>query len=631
MKEKMNGMSFASKLTLLFVCLLLTLTFVFSVALYQYYYQVFEQNTINSIDMALTANAEKLNVLVDTILSGINMVNDNEKSYRLGTQQNMSSISELILDFGTDKSDMILGEMQKELGKCHQDLSRIFTTAFGSVKGNSSYALLVAQQRPISSYLGNYSKKKDGVYSSRNVQNELWYCEAINQNGDIYWFFDEEYPDRLYLAKSLLLREGELLQGLSPQEIGVIRVGFSVDWLMENMTDTGVTEDMTAFITDCEGNILWNNDAAKARISQEDFPGLYQALDQTRSVQHTCGDVRYLLQKNELEQGLQIIYAIPFSSIQSSARQMITMIVIVMLALAGLGTVFAAALSRSLVRPIIRLSKQMKSGKLEKTQAYQDRRDEIGTLYHAYNRQQERIQELLVQVQDSLKKQKRAEIHALQVQMNPHFIYNTLGAISCRALLCGEDELAEQITALTAIIRYNVKNPDALVPLQTELDIISHYEEIWIKTYEDCLQFRHDITPGCENMQIPKLIIQPLVENAILHGSIAQGEKESILITAKLTPDGRLRVTVENTGSPAPVDEINQYLRGTRNMNVDKNSFGLRNVYERMQRYFGSHGDLVYRINERNHTEAVVEIQTSDHFEPTRKWDSFLLHQGREL
>ena len=94
-----------------------------------------------------------------------------------------------------------------------------------------------------------------------------------------------------------------------------------------------------------------------------------------------------------------------------------------------------------------------KSGKLEKTQAYQVRRDEIGTLYHAYNRQQERIQELFVQVQDSLEKQKRAEIHALQVQMNPHFIYNTLGAISCRALLCGEDEIAEQITALTAIIR----------------------------------------------------------------------------------------------------------------------------------------------------------------------------------
>ena len=629
MKEKLNGMSFARKLTLLFVCLLLTLTFVFSVALYQYYYRVFERNTIDSIDMALTANAEKLNVLVDTILSAINQVHDNGGSYRYEDQQNMSSLTELIMEFGSYESDMTLYELGKELNKNRQDLSRIFATAFGSVQGESSYALFVPRQRLIAKYLVFYMRDQNGIYRAKDIENETWYRDALDRDGELYWFTDDADPNRLYLAKSLRLREVSKTGGVTWRNIGVIRVSFSMDWLMQSVADAGVTEDMAAFITDCQGNILWNNDAA-ACISQEDFPGLYQALGQERSVRYTCGGVRYLLQKNELEQGLQIISAIPFSSIQSSARQMITMIVIVMLALAGLGAVFATVLSRSMVRPIIRLSEQMKSGHLEKTEEYQERRDEIGTLYHAYNRQQERIQELFVQVQDSLEKQKRAEIHALQVQMNPHFIYNTLGAISCRALLCGEDEIAEQITALTAIIRYNVKNPDALVPLQTELDIISHYEEIWIKTYEDCLQFRHDIAPECDQIQIPKLIIQPLVENAILHGSIAQGEKESLLITAKLTPDGRLRVTVENTGRPAQVDEINHYLRGTRNMKVDKDSFGLRNVYERMQRYFGARGDLVYRINERNHTEAVVEIQTPDHCEPIRKRDPFLLYQGKE-
>ena len=630
MKEKLNGMSFARKLTLLFVCLLLTLTFVFSVALYQYYYRVFERNTIDSIDLALTANAEKLNVLVDTILSAINQVHDNEGSYRYENTQNISSLTELVMDFGTYENDMTLGELGKELNKNRQDLSRIFATAFGSVQGKSSYAVFIPRQRPIAKYLVFYVADNYGIFRAAEIENETWYRETLDRDGELYWFTDDADPNRLYLAKSLRLREVSKTGGVTWRNIGVIRVSFSVDWLMENMTDTGVTEDMAAYITDSEGNILWNNTNAGARFSEDDFSELYQALEQAQPLRYTCGNAQYLLQKNELEPGLQILSAIPYASIQSSARQMITMIVIVMLALAGLGAVFATVLSRSTVRPIIRLSEQMKSGHLEKTEEYQERRDEIGTLYHAYNRQQERIQELFVQVQDSLEKQKRAEIHALQVQMNPHFIYNTLGAISCRALLCGEDEIAEQITALTAIIRYNVKNPDALVPLQTELDIISHYEEIWIKTYEDCLQFRHDIAPECDQIQIPKLIIQPLVENAILHGSIAQGEKESLLITAKLTPDGRLRVTVENTGRPAQVDEINHYLRGTRNMKVDKDSFGLRNVYERMQRYFGARGDLVYRINERNHTEAVVEIQTPDHCEPIRKRDPFLLYQGKE-
>lgn len=610
MKEKLNGMSFAKKLTLLFVCLLLILTLLFSVTLYQYYYRVFERNTIDSIDLALTANAEKLNVLVDTILSAINQVHDNEASYRYEDQQNMTSLTELIMQFGTHESDMSLYELGKELNKSRQDLSRIFATAFGSVQGESSYALFVPRQRPIAKYLVFYMENNNGIFPAAEVEDEPWYREALDRDGELYWFTDDADPNRLYLAKNLHLRDVDKAGGEFWRNIGVIRVSFRVDWLMQSMADTGVTEDMAAYITDSEGNILWSNANAIASFSEEDFSELYRAPGEAQPLRYTCGNKQYLFQKKDLEPGLQLFFAIPYSSIQSSTRQMITMIIIVMLALAGLGTVSVTILSRSMVRPIIRLSEQMKSGHLEKMEAYQERGDEIGTLYRSYNRQQEQIQELILQVQVSLEKQKRAEIHALQVQMNPHFIYNTLGAVSCRALLSGEDEIAQQITALTAIIRYNVKDPDALVPLRSEFDIIMRYEEIWMKTYEDCLQFEYSMTPECDAIQIPKLIIQPLVENAILHGDVVGEKMEKIRICAELTPDGRLRVIVENDGKPAQVDQINRYLRGVGDMAVNKDSFGLRNVYERMRHYFGSDGDLVYRINEQNHTEAIVEIQT---------------------
>lgn len=610
MKEKLNGMSFAKKLTLLFVCLLLILTLLFSVTLYQYYYRVFERNTIDSIDLALTANAEKLNVLVDTILSAINQVHDNEASYRYEDQQNMTSLTELIMQFGTHESDMSLYELGKELNKSRQDLSRIFATAFGSVQGESSYALFVPRQRPIAKYLVFYMENNNGIFPAAEVEDEPWYREALDRDGELYWFTDDADPNRLYLAKNLHLRDVDKAGGEFWRNIGVIRVSFRVDWLMQSMADTGVTEDMAAYITDSEGNILWSNANAIVSFSEEDFSELYRAPGEAQPLRYTCGNKQYLFQKKDLEPGLQLFFAIPYSSIQSSTRQMITMIIIVMLALAGLGTVSVTILSRSMVRPIIRLSEQMKSGHLEKMEAYQERGDEIGTLYRSYNRQQEQIQELILQVQVSLEKQKRAEIHALQVQMNPHFIYNTLGAVSCRALLSGEDEIAQQITALTAIIRYNVKDPDALVPLRSEFDIIMRYEEIWMKTYEDCLQFEYSMTPECDAIQIPKLIIQPLVENAILHGDVVGEKMEKIRICSELTPDGRLRVIVENDGKPAQVDQINRYLRGMGDMAVNKDSFGLRNVYERMRHYFGNDGDLVYRINEQNHTEAIVEIRT---------------------
>lgn len=602
-------MNFSKKLALLFVCLLMFLTFIFSVILYQYYYRVFEQKTVDSVDLALTANAEKLNVLVDTIVSAVNQVHDNENAYRYGEQQNMTSLTELIMEFGTDDSEMTLYELSKELSKNREDLRRVFTAALGSVQGESNYAVLVSRWRPISKYLTFYIKDTNDIYRATEIADQVWYQEAMARNGELYWFTDPSNPNCLVLAKNLLLRDVYQNGSVIWRNIGVVRVSFRVDWLMESAVEAGVTENMASYITDETGTVLWGNSNTGACLSGQDCAEMYQALGQVHSCRYTCNGVQYLLQKNELQHGLQIISAIPYTDIQTSAREMITMIVIVMIALAGLGTISVVVLSRSLMKPIIRLSEQMKSGHLVKVDVYQERRDEIGTLYRSYNQQQEQIQELILQVQDSLEKQKRAEIHALQVQMNPHFIYNTLGAISCRALLCGEDEIAQQITALTAIIRYNVKNPDTLVPLRLEFDIIRHYEEIWLKTYEDCLQFEYSMTPGCETVQIPKLIIQPLVENAILHGSVAEGKKEEICIRAELTSDGWLRVTVENDGMPADVDRVNQYLRGIEDMEVSKDSFGLRNVYERIRHYFGGYGDLVYRINAQNHTEATVEIQ----------------------
>lgn len=627
MKEKFGRMSFAWKISTIFVCLLLALILIFSATLYQYYFRVFERNTIESIKVALTVNAQKMDVLVDTILSAINQVHDNEASYRYEDQQNMSSLAELVISFGTDSSNTTLHDLSSEMAKERNTLNGIFRTAFGSVQGKSSYAILISPQYPIARYQQFYREGIDGVFRANEIKDDPRYQKTLDSKGDLYWFTDGADTNRLYLSKSLRLRDVSYGRGEVWREIGVIRLSFSVDWLIQGVANTEVTEGMATYITDCSGNILWSNDASKEYFSQESFQKLYQALEQEQSTQFTCDKVKYLLQKNELNHGIQIISAVPFSNIQRNARQMIIVIIIITLALAGFGAASVTILSQSMMLPVIQLSKQMKSGHMEKVKEYHNRQDEIGTLYHAYNRQQERIQELLSQVQDSLEKQKQAEIHALQVQMNPHFIYNTLGAISCRALFDGEDEIAQQITALTAIIRYNVKNPDGLVPVQSEFDIIKRYEKIWVSTYGDCLEFQYNIMPECESVPVPKLIIQPLVENAILHGAISEGKKEKILIVGELTSEKWLRVTVENFGAPANVNEINHYLQGIQEMKVSKDSFGLRNVYERIKRYYGEQGNLVYRINSRNHTEAVVEVQSCGQYELAPREASFLQYR----
>lgn len=117
-------------------------------------------------------------------------------------------------------------------------------------------------------------ENNNGIFQAAEIENEPWYREALDRDGELYWFTDDSDPNRLYLAKNLRLRDVDKAGGESWRSIGVIRVGFSVDWLMQSAADAGVTEDMAAYITDSEGNILWNNANAGARFSEDDFSEL---------------------------------------------------------------------------------------------------------------------------------------------------------------------------------------------------------------------------------------------------------------------------------------------------------------------------------------------------------------------
>ena len=154
-----------------------------------------------------------------------------------------------------------------------------------------------------------------------------------------------------------------------------------------------------------------------------------------------------------------------------------------------------------------------------------------------------------------------------------------------------------------------------MVPLKVELEMIVHYEEIWNMSYEEDLIFYHNIHPACENILIPKLIIQPLVENAILHGIDFNREKGKIFIEAEVTSDSRLLIKISNNGNKADIEKLNAYVRGKCALNVDKDSIGVKNVCDRIAWYFGEDGELFYRINGYGHTEAVITIsiqQTQD-------------------
>ena len=193
---------------------------------------------------------------------------------------------------------------------------------------------------------------------------------------------------------------------------------------------------------------------------------------------------------------------------------------------------------------------------------------------------------------------KRAEINALQNQINPHFLYNTLETIRGQALCCGETQIAETTKALADIFRYSISKKGALIHLSEELANIDSYIKIQRIRFNDKFELDAQIDEDARQLLIPKLLVQPVIENALIHGLEPKSGKGRIILRAFRT-EKRLEISVEDDGvgmpperlislgeklsaQPAPYEGTGESERHEGKMNV-----GLANVNERIKLIYG--------------------------------------------
>lgn len=197
---------------------------------------------------------------------------------------------------------------------------------------------------------------------------------------------------------------------------------------------------------------------------------------------------------------------------------------------------------------------------------------------------------------------KQAEIDALQSQINPHFLYNTLESIRGQAIVQGVSEIEKMVKALADIFRYSITNKNAMVTLEEELKNIDNYLEIQQFRFNNKFIVIKELEADTLDCLIPKLIIQPLVENTIIHGLETKPGKGTIKIRSESTTDSII-ITVEDDGEGIDhqtLEKINAFLAGDTNVNGEGNpqvGLGLNNINQRIKLIFGdSYGLHVYSI-----------------------------------
>ena len=237
-----------------------------------------------------------------------------------------------------------------------------------------------------------------------------------------------------------------------------------------------------------------------------------------------------------------------------------------------------------------------------------DSRDEIAVLADRFNDMAGNIQTLVVKVREDEQKMRKADLRLLQEQINPHFLYNTLDNIVWLIEGNEPDEAGEMVVTLSEFFRLVLSKGKEFITIRQEEQHISSYLQIQGKRYHDILDYHIYIDPEIYEYQIPKLTLQPLVENALYHGIKYKRSRGMIEITG--TKEGEnLYLTVADDGVGMDEDELKKLEKEiSRPCKETESGFGLANVNERIRMYFGSEYGMKIWSEKGSGTRITIEI-----------------------
>lgn len=297
------------------------------------------------------------------------------------------------------------------------------------------------------------------------------------------------------------------------------------------------------------------------------------------------------------------------ASYQEFSMEMFRITVIVFIIAMVLVLLLSYYIPLSITQPIrllCKVTEQVANGNLAVRSEVQSG-VEVRVLSDSLNTMIDKINGLLQQVTDEQTRLRKAEFELLQAQINPHFLYNTLDAIVWLAESGDEKKVVSMVGSLSEFFRTSLNRGEEIVSIKKELQHVRSYLEIQQIRYQDILKYEIDVPEELEPYLIPKITIQPLVENALYHGIKNKRGTGSIRISGKMGGDC-FYIEVEDNGIGMSAQRLKQVVDGIHNRELAENDiYGLYNVNERIHLNFGE--DYGIRIDSRYMEGTTVQLK----------------------
>ena len=286
---------------------------------------------------------------------------------------------------------------------------------------------------------------------------------------------------------------------------------------------------------------------------------------------------------------LQVLLTVPNQTIVDALLPTVASCILVAIIAVIASIICSVVYSRAVSRPIRKLSDEMKTITLNEYSGtlLESREDEIGILQDSFNHMIERNKELIAQQYQTKIEKRNAQLRALQAQINPHFMYNTLQVIGGMALDKDAPEIYTITLALSDILRYSLNFSKEMIHLSEEIKYLQSYVMIQNERFGGKVHLVLDLAPETQQCLIPKLILQPLAENSFEHGLLNKDGDWVISVASEITESGDLQILVKDNGVGFEKDRLEEIQRklhqDTAQVLKSGSHIGLANVHTRIK------------------------------------------------
>ncbi len=448
---------------------------------------------------------------------------------------------------------------------------------------------------------------------SYDFNSDPWYVEAIAKHN---YALLPAHPQTYVKGDSVITYLVRLTDHADFQEKGTLLIDFDPEYISKMNENIHLGETGYVFMLTQDGQAVVPNQPSPFNIAQNKE---FQRLISGRSghfLYEWNGEQLLIGYSTSQKTGYKIVGAVPFHELASRLDYFRNIMFIIGALAIGIILIFSSQLSRIITAPLRRLQQYMKEveGGDFSSRIPVERHDEFGLLEKKFNRMVSQLDQLQHKVSIAQVREyhlqflnKESELKALQAQINPHFLYNTLNTMSCIGQVYQVDEISVVSDALAGMFKYSIVGGSHST-MEEEIQHVKHYMEIIHVRYPDMITCHYHVEEHFLDQPVLKLILQPLVENAVLHGLLPRKGKGQIWISVVERNETILiRVVDDGIGiEEGKLVWLQDQLSNEDSNELNRNNLGLYNVKQRLFLYYGTQGKL--RFASEPDRGMVVEI-----------------------